>query len=54
MFVPGYTEQAKTQKRVWHSLSFLPSLAGSKGKEERGRAEGGEREGTGDSSINAK
>lgn len=37
-----------------HSLSDDPSLAGSRGKEDRRRAEGGDREGMDDSSINAK
>lgn len=50
----GYKEQARTQKSVWHSLPFPPCLAGSRGKEERRRAEGGEEEGIEDSSINAK
>lgn len=36
------------------SLSDDPSLAGNRGKEDRRRAEGGDREGMDDSSINAK
>lgn len=35
-------------------LSDDPSLAGSRGKEDWRRAEGGDREGMDDSSINAK
>lgn len=46
--MPGYTEQTRAQKRVWHSPSFPPSIPGwehRKGGEEegRGRREGGDR-----------
>lgn len=47
--------RAKHRKRVGTlRLPRLPSLAGGRGKVERRRAEGGEREGMHDSSINAK
>ena len=50
------TQSRQENKRVFGTLPpFLhPSMTRSGEKEETGRAEGGEREGMGDSSINAK
>lgn len=54
MLVSGYTEQCTQRGFGTPHPCLHPSLAGSRGKEERRRAEGGEREGLEDSSINAK
>lgn len=42
-------QKVRAHNRIWHSLSFLPPLAGNRGKEERRREEGGEEEGWEDS-----